>query len=594
MSEALFYNRDTNISGVTVPAELSDLSLTPVYGSMVEFQGTNHSYITDDFYYNLIPLSVNSLGAKFSLRYDVNETNAKNLISFFENQSGYLPIGFTPDNSGIYKTVSGVCDNYAVNFINNQHFEVATSLNVDHAPTLLNWKNGNFANVPFRSWNAEYASFKKYDVIYYRFNPDGTENENKLNNFYYCSGDHAPSETNSPTGTSSMWSQKFFFEPDIGTQNDVEIKADVVHYKNSFAQHLKTNKNIATFDMSYTYSNISDHQLKSMLHFLENKGGYRRFEHQIPSVYNRPKVYYCPSWNHTWNYFNSNTLTVDLVEDPLGVVPRALQGTALNTAAQAYIDEVETNDTYQFSPHQKIAISDFFSDLDAEGLSSKIKRMWLVGFSKAAALRDVMNPDPVNATWATPAPANYTHGSGFAYFNNDAGVAMNENLAGLGLTTDDCGAFVAGTDMGNEGMGYINTYTEGTPNKMFQLKQNATAVEGVYPVAFRANYNPNLEALVGGVGRQNGVFVGYRPNSSKAGLTRIYGGKVAQTWYENKAHDAVQPANNINIWSENTEGYVSTAGITEGLTTDQAEKLGGIIYDLCVGIGHTDLEYTTQ
>ena len=73
--------------------------------------------------------------------------------------------------------------------------------------------------------------------------------------------------------------------------------------------------------MSYTFSNISDHQLKSMIHFLERKGGYRRFEHQIPSVYNRPKVYYAPTWTHTWVAFNSNNLTVDLVEDTLGVIP---------------------------------------------------------------------------------------------------------------------------------------------------------------------------------------------------------------------------------------------------------------------------------
>jgi phage-related protein len=314
MSESLFYNRDTNISGITVPSELAGLSLTPVYGSTVEFKGDNYSYTTDDFYYNLIPLSVNSLTAKFSLRYDVNETNAKRLISFFENQLGYLPIKFTPDNSRIYKTVSGFCDNYAVNFINNQHFEVATSLNVDHAPTLLNWSGGNFANVPFQGW-APSTSYKKYDVAYSGIN------QNKLDNFYYCSGDHTSSETNSPTGTSSMWTKEFFFEPDVGVQNDVQIKADVLNYKNSFIQRLKTNDNIAAFNMSYTYSDISDHQLKSMLHFLENKGGYRRFEHQIPSVYNRPKVFYCPSWTHAWTYFNSNNLTVELVADPLGVIP---------------------------------------------------------------------------------------------------------------------------------------------------------------------------------------------------------------------------------------------------------------------------------
>ena len=84
---------------------------------------------------------------------------------------------------------------------------------------------------------------------------------------------------------------------------------------------LNPDDNISTFGMNYSFENISDKQTKCMIHFLENKGGYRRFEHQIPSVYNRPKVYYSPKWSHTWNYSDSNKLTVDLVEDPLGVIP---------------------------------------------------------------------------------------------------------------------------------------------------------------------------------------------------------------------------------------------------------------------------------
>tara|TARA_R100001509_G_C4837585_1_gene205415 strand:- start:6 stop:962 length:957 start_codon:yes stop_codon:yes gene_type:complete len=315
MSESLFYNRDNNISGITVPSTIGALGLTPVYGSQVNFQATNNSYNTDDFYYNLVPYSVNSLTAQFNVRYDVNETNAQRLAVFFENQSGVEDIPFTPDSSNIYKTVTGFCNNYAINFINNQHYEVASTISVDHAPTLLKWSGmGCFANLNFDAWSAA-TTYKKYNVVYSGLN------ENKLDNFYYCTGDHSSTESNSPTGASSMWSQKFFFEPDIGTQNDVTIKADVLEYKNSFRQRIKTNDNIATFDISYAFTNISDSQTKSMIHFLENKGGYRRFEHQIPSVYNRPKVYYCPRWTHTWNYVNSNTLTVDFVEDPLGVIP---------------------------------------------------------------------------------------------------------------------------------------------------------------------------------------------------------------------------------------------------------------------------------
>jgi hypothetical protein len=58
-----------------------------------------------------------------------------------------------------------------------------------------------------------------------------------------------------------------------------------------------------------------------MLHFLENKAGYRRFRHDIGSVYNRPKVMYCPEWDHTWKYYNSHDLSVTLLEDVLGVIP---------------------------------------------------------------------------------------------------------------------------------------------------------------------------------------------------------------------------------------------------------------------------------
>ena len=315
MSESLFYNRDNNISGISVPSTIGALGLTPVYGSQVNFEATNNSYNTDDFYYNLIPYSVNSLTAQFNVRYDVNETNAQKLAVFFENQSGVEDIPFTPDSSNIYKTVTGFCNNYAINFVNNQHYEVASTISVDHAPTLLKWSGmGCFANLDFNGWTPS-STYKEYNVIYSGIN------QNKLDNFYYCTGDHTSTEANSPTGTNSMWSQKFFFEPDIGTQNNVVIKADVLEYKNSFKQRIKTNDNISTFDISYTFSNISDPQTKSMIHFLENKGGYRRFEHQIPSVYNRPKVYYCPKWTHTWNYVNSNTLTVDFIEDPLGVIP---------------------------------------------------------------------------------------------------------------------------------------------------------------------------------------------------------------------------------------------------------------------------------
>ena len=91
-------------------------------------------------------------------------------------------------------------------------------------------------------------------------------------------------------------------------------------FKNSFHLRIKDRDNNASFPVSYKFTSITDKQLKAMLHFLENKGGYRNFRHDIPSIYNRPKAMYCPQWSHTWKYKNSHDLEVTLIEDVLGVI----------------------------------------------------------------------------------------------------------------------------------------------------------------------------------------------------------------------------------------------------------------------------------
>mgnify|MGYP003132960434 FL=1 len=322
MSESLFYNRNRNFSGADGAAlqasgRLDEYSLTPNYGSSVNFKSSFNSYTTDDFYYELVPLSENSLTAEFDVQYSVNEHNASGLANFFESKSGFIAFEFNADNSGIYKNLSGFCEQYSIQVNNNQNLTFNAKVAVDTAPNLFNWSGNNFTNLEFQGWVPS-NSYKKYDVVH------SGVNNNNLNNFYYCTGDHTSSATNSPTGASTMWTQKFFFEPDQTQQFNVGIKSDKTNFKNSFVQRLggkKNTQNIAKFDTSYSYTNITDVQLKSMLHFLENKGGYRRFEHDIPSVYNRPKVYYSPQWSHTWIYANSNNLTVTLVEDPLGIIP---------------------------------------------------------------------------------------------------------------------------------------------------------------------------------------------------------------------------------------------------------------------------------
>jgi hypothetical protein len=315
MSEDLFYNRDRNISGITAPVVFSDLSLTPVYGSRVDFTSKILAYETNDSYMNIIPDSLNNLSVSYKLRYDVNESGCTQLANFFESKEGYQSFDFNPDNSGIYKSKSGsFCENYAINYINNNHYEFAVDISVDQAPSFFNWKDSYFLNFDLLIWSTGY-SYKKYDIVYTGVNT------NELNNFFYCSGDNLSSASNSPTGVNTAWSQDFFFSPDIGFQNDVKIQVTKLEFKNSFPLRIKTKNNTAKFDVNYKFTNISNKQLLSMLHFLENKAGYRKFRHQIPAVYNRPKVYYCPQWTHTWKYNDHNDLDVTFIEDALGIIP---------------------------------------------------------------------------------------------------------------------------------------------------------------------------------------------------------------------------------------------------------------------------------
>jgi phage-related protein len=308
-----FYDRTTgNITGV-VP--LTSLSLDPVYGSRVSFNSRANVYETQNGYFNMIPMSLNSLDAKFELRFDVNELYAQKLVSFIEGKEGSQLFAFT-DASTFYKTISGVADNYAINHINKNHYEVAVSIDVNQAPTLLNWSGMTFINSPLQHWSPA-QQYKKYDVVYSGIS------SNKLDNYYYCSGDHTSSSKSldGPTGTNKKWTQAFFFEPDVGMQNDVSIKVDKIEFKNSFIQRMKTRRNLSTTNFSYKFSNITTKQAKAILHYLENKAGFRRFSHTPPSVYNHEKIFYAPSWSHTFKYYDSHDIEVSLIEDPLGVIP---------------------------------------------------------------------------------------------------------------------------------------------------------------------------------------------------------------------------------------------------------------------------------
>jgi len=151
----------------------------------------------------------------------------------------------------------------------------------------------------------------------------------------------------------------------------------------------------------------------------------------------------------------------------------------------------------------------------------------------------------------------------------------------LEITKKYCGAFFAGTDMSSRNGSVVNAYTSSTKN--FQLKQSNGET------AVRFGFNANVS---GAPEIRDGVWVGSRTGDNVY-LTRIKALGAPENVVETRTTAGIDTVTTIDLWGNTTTGDVSAVGITEGMTATQTTTLGGLLYDLCVAIGHTDLEDTT-
>jgi len=319
--EDLFYDRSRNLSGIDQFDEISDLSC-PSQGSFVQFSSKDLTIETDNNYLNIIPVGVNSLTASFNMTYEVIEEEAQRIVNFLEEKEGTGVLNFDTDPT-VYKKAQGFCTNYSLNQTEADNYIVTAVIDVTEAANHFNWTDLNFLDPEKRSssYKPNRWKYKKNDVVY-----DQREEglyKDRINSFYYCKKDHNSSDdTADYLKDSEYFTQDFFWSPDVGQSNSVEI--DVSRFGDGYGSpsRRKIKDNIATFPVNYQFKNISTKELKTMLHFLESKGGYKRFKHQIEGVYNRPKVFVCKTWRHTWNTFDSHTLDVTFEEDPLGIYPK--------------------------------------------------------------------------------------------------------------------------------------------------------------------------------------------------------------------------------------------------------------------------------
>lgn len=312
------YDRDYNVTGTVQ----TSFNFKPSYGTVVSFTADLTSYTTVDNYIYSMPRGLNHLQAEIQMPFENRtESEATKIASFFENFRGTGYFLYT-DPASIYQPVNLFCNDIETNFTVNNIYSLKVNLSTDQAAPLLKW-NGMFvtgANLR-GNWSPS-TNYFKYDIVRYTGSALYPKHASNLyDSYYYCMEDHtSQNDIGSDDLPDNIWSREFFHQPTYSavlSKKTSVLKTDLPY---SFVKKSDFGKNANTLNrFEIQFKGISDRETRSILHFLANRQGYRKFQYKIPNIYNENKFFFAPEWQHTFVYKNVNDISITLIEDPVGI-----------------------------------------------------------------------------------------------------------------------------------------------------------------------------------------------------------------------------------------------------------------------------------
>ena len=328
------YDRDHNIDGPILP-----FTFVPEYGSKVSFENKNVHFYTADNYYKKFSKGVNGASIKFNLKFsNKTEDEARSFLYFLENAIDYGGNYFdfnSPNSSGveitfptgsIYKNISELyVESYDFKF-HNGLFDIDLNLKKDSYSSLFDWKGSSYLNVEnfYTGWESG-INYEKFDVVYYSGYKEQGSNYfytghfhrivDRRDNFYYCPSGHTSEQINNPIGINSAWSKSFFYEIDDDISIGSDRSNDITKLKDSFSFFNKKNQNDGLIrNLSLSFKNRSNKEVRSIIHFLEKHEDYRPFELTLPQLYNKKKFFVVKSFDHKFVYKDCNDIELTLDE----------------------------------------------------------------------------------------------------------------------------------------------------------------------------------------------------------------------------------------------------------------------------------------
>ena len=339
--EKFNYNRDSIASG-----DIIGFTGSPIYGSYIQFSASNSSWRGSSYNDFVMSNGINSIKAEMSLTFQGGKEKIKSLLRRVENATtGVITgevafsgiedcINFGESKNGVvinldtnyYKNFSGSqVSDYTIKHLSSDVYELNMSMFNNRVSPVL--ENG-MGFISDRTIPVSNSTFERFDVAK---GDTGSANTEVFNNYFYLTGSRSQainpsvvSGLSTHTGFADDTTRTFFWEPDQETSLSTSHSNRINRFKGSFDQQLNLSPNQNRIDeLQLKFTNRSEKETYSILHFLESHLGYKKFVYYYgDEIINQNRVFYCDQWRHSFNYKNSNTIEAIFREVTIPVSPK--------------------------------------------------------------------------------------------------------------------------------------------------------------------------------------------------------------------------------------------------------------------------------
>ena len=297
------------------------------YGSSASFSAKLSPLTFGDGYKTNVTNGINTLNSKFNIIYDgLTDLQAKALITYFENtpqsqtKSDYE--GFKGVDLNLFTPYKQDCETYFLNINHSTPYNDINKINIEAEAfyeSCLNYK-GMYVLLDeknIKTYTDTTFEFAYNDVFYYP-----STNFSQRGYYFYtgqakgvAQGSTGPLlPQNSPTGANTYFTRDFYFKQDIEYDIQENIRIKSVDFKNSTKEYRKDGEYPNVLEFEVKFSKRSNKEALAILKFLDDKAGFKIFNYTLPQPYNKTIQVYCPEWNHTYQFYDNNSISAKFIQ----------------------------------------------------------------------------------------------------------------------------------------------------------------------------------------------------------------------------------------------------------------------------------------